>query len=155
VVLSLTRLDNHGSFKNHTGVTVEGQPFAMSIGLLIGRLKMSNVDKLLSDRKKTHGNFPDNARISQMLKQVARTAPNWDNMNDSQRESFDLQASKWGRILAGDHNFTDHWDDLVGYATLGGTHSGTSLATVASDIKLSFGGMPKVTDVDEAVLKKA
>jgi hypothetical protein len=116
---------------------------------------MSNVDKLLSDRKKTHGNFPDNARISQMLKQVARTAPNWDNMNDSQRESFDLQASKWGRILAGDHNFTDHWDDLVGYATLGGTHSGMSLATVTSGINLTFGGMPKVTDVDEAVSKKA
>ena len=116
---------------------------------------MSTVDKLLSDRKKTHGNFPDNARISQMLKQVARTAPNWDNMNEAQRESFDLQASKWGRILAGDHNFTDHWDDLVGYATLGGTHSGTSLATVASDIRVSFSGMPKVTDVDEAILKKA
>jgi len=116
---------------------------------------MSNVDKLLSDRKKTHGNFLDNALISQMLKQVARTAPNWNIMNDSQRESFDLQASKWGRILAGDHNFTDHWDDLVGYATLGGTHSGMSLATVESGIKLSFGGMPKVTDVDEAILKKA
>jgi hypothetical protein len=113
------------------------------------------VDKLLSDRKKTHGNFPDNARIRQMLKQEARTAPNWDNMNDSQRESFDMQASKWGRILTGDHNFADHWTDLAGYSTLGGTNSGMSLATVASGINLSFGGMPKVTDVDEAILKKA
>lgn len=160
VVLSLTRLNSHGSFKNHTGVTVEGQPFAMSIGLLIGRLPMINVDKLLNEREKTHGKFSDGASVSQMLKQVARTSANWDKMNDSQRESFDMQASKWGRILTGDHNFADHWVDLAGYSTLGGTHSGTSLATVASDIRVSFSGMPKVTDVkiadiDEAILKKA
>ena len=121
---------------------------------------MTNVDKLLNEREKTHGKFSDGASVSQMLKQVARTSANWDKMNDSQRESFDMQASKWGRILTGDHNFADHWADLAGYSTLGGTHSGTSLATVASDIRVSFSGMPKVTDVkitdiDEAILKKA
>ena len=114
-----------------------------------------NINKLLNEREKTHGKFSDGASVSQMLKQVARTAPNWDKMNESQRESFDMQASKWGRILTGDHNFADHWDDLAGYATLGGTHSSTSLATVASDIRVSISGMPKVTDVDEAILKKA
>lgn len=109
----------------------------------------TDITKLLNDREKTHGKFSDGATVSQMLKQVARLSKNWDNMNDAQRESFEMQANKWGRILGGDHNFRDHWDDIAGYSTLGGINSGTSLATVSSDIKLSLGGMPKVTAEDD------
>jgi hypothetical protein len=34
-------------------------------------------------------------------------------------ESLEMIAHKIGRILAGNENFHDHWDDIAGYAKLG------------------------------------
>jgi hypothetical protein len=45
-----------------------------------------------------------------------------------------MTANKWGRILAGDAHFKDHWNDLAGYATLGSNHTGLSLSNVEKDL---------------------
>lgn len=77
------------------------------------------IDDILKERSKTHGNWYDNAAISQSTKDLWGRSPNWEHLTISQRESLDMIAHKVGRILAGDPNHPDHWDDIAGYATLG------------------------------------
>jgi hypothetical protein len=40
-------------------------------------------------------------------------------MPDAQIEALDMIALKLSRILSGQANFKDHWDDIAGYAKLG------------------------------------
>ena len=75
-----------------------------------------NAEELLSERKKTHGDFNDHARITQGFKDVIR--------NDRSRllpihnEAIDMILHKIGRICAGDPDVHDHWDDIAGYAKI-------------------------------------
>jgi len=79
---------------------------------------------LLAERGKTHGDFTNHAKATQELKLWARdlyfeTAGSpWDRLNKTQREALDMIFHKIGRILAGDPDFRDHWDDIAGYAKL-------------------------------------
>ena len=79
------------------------------------------ITALLSERGKTHGDFTIHAGITQELKDTMRlyNEEKWRNVLTSpMRESLEMIAHKIGRILAGDPNFRDHWDDIAGYATL-------------------------------------
>lgn len=78
----------------------------------------ANVYDVLSQRAATHGHFPEHAQISQDLKLTMIHARNWNVLTASQREALEMIAHKIGRILAGDPNTNDHWDDTAGYATL-------------------------------------
>lgn len=75
-------------------------------------------EALLSERGKTHGDFTDNARVMQALKKIMEAEPGWQRLNDIQREALQMNAHKVGRILCGNPNFKDHWDDIAGYAKL-------------------------------------
>lgn len=77
-----------------------------------------DVNKILSERGGTHGDFSTNTRIMQVIKREMRCEPKWDVLKDHQAEALDMIAHKIGRILAGDPNFKDHWDDIAGYAVL-------------------------------------
>lgn len=79
---------------------------------------MDTTDRLLSERAKSHGDFDEHAAITQYLKDSMRSFPGWDRLSAAQRESLDMNAHKVGRILAGDPNFIDHWEDIAGYARL-------------------------------------
>lgn len=81
-------------------------------------MSTDTTDALLVERSKTHGDFSEHARITQQLKDVMRSAPGWIILTYEQRESLEMQAHKTGRILAGDPNHRDHWDDQAGYARL-------------------------------------
>jgi len=74
-------------------------------------------DELLAERAKTHGDFALHAYITQELKRVMAEAGN-ELMTPAYREALDMIAHKIGRILAGNPNFPDHWDDIAGYARL-------------------------------------
>lgn len=76
-------------------------------------------DPLLVEREKTHGSFQLNAGISQQLKRIMNTQVAWDKMDSRKREALDMIALKLSRILSGQANFKDHWDDIAGYAKLG------------------------------------
>jgi hypothetical protein len=78
------------------------------------------MNKLLSEREKTHGKFEDVASTIQNLKYLIHMSKNWreGNLSVEQRESLEMIAHKIGRILNGDPNVRDHWDDIAGYATL-------------------------------------
>lgn len=80
-------------------------------------------DKILNERQKTHGDYNEVARISQNLRNVMKDSANWKNLNACQREALEMMCSKFGRLLSGDMNFKDHWDDLSGYAKLGALFS--------------------------------
>lgn len=75
-------------------------------------------DPLLQERQKTHGDFGSNARISQQIKMIYHGA-DYYKYKPEHKEALDMIALKIGRILSGQSNFKDHWDDIAGYAKLG------------------------------------
>jgi hypothetical protein len=79
---------------------------------------MTTTEELLSERHTTHGSFRQNACVAQQLKAVFRSAPGWSGLDDRQRESLDLIATKVGRILSGQGSFAEHWNDAAGYCQL-------------------------------------
>ena len=73
---------------------------------------------LLAQRASTHGEFNDHAAITQSLKTVMHSEASWANLTFAQKESLDMIVHKIGRVLAGNPNHIDHWDDIAGYAML-------------------------------------
>lgn len=69
-------------------------------------------------RELHHGDYTDNATLSQSLKDVMRGGRNWSYLSPMEKESLELIAVKIGRILSGDHRHVDHWVDIGGYADL-------------------------------------
>ncbi len=78
----------------------------------------NNTKDLLDERNSTHGSFIDNARVSQALKEVFRNEEGWQELDTIHREAIDHICGKFGRIMAGQPTFNDHWDDIAGYAQL-------------------------------------
>jgi len=76
---------------------------------------VSNIDDLIATRRLTHGDFTESSTITQAIKGVIKQTPNWERLTDWQKESAEMQAQKWGRILAGDPMLAEHWEDLEGY----------------------------------------
>ena len=76
----------------------------------------NDLDALLEDRGKEHGPFHLHARITQELKHAAQDT--WAEYDHVKREALDMILHKIGRILAGNKDNPDHWQDIAGYATL-------------------------------------
>jgi hypothetical protein len=75
-------------------------------------------EALLHERRQTHGSFRQNAAAAQALRAAFREAPGWPLLDDRQREALDCIALKIGRILSGQSNYVEHWDDICGYCRL-------------------------------------
>lgn len=74
---------------------------------------------LLAERATTHGDFSVHALLTQSLKNIAHSdAGGYSSLPDTHREALDMIMHKVGRILAGNPNHKDHWDDIAGYARL-------------------------------------
>jgi len=80
-------------------------------------MKHDQIDDILEEREKTHGDFGHVALISQKLK-VAMASAECDTLSVVQAEALEMIAMKIARILAGDSNTKDHWEDIGGYARL-------------------------------------
>lgn len=76
------------------------------------------VEKILAERRKTNGDFRKHAAIADNLKYHMRNTENWNYLTAVQKEALDMIVHKIGRILAGDPNLKDHWDDIAGYSML-------------------------------------
>ena len=79
---------------------------------------MQPTDELLNERGRTHGDFADHAGMTQHLKAVMSRGVRYQDLTPSQRESLDMIVHKIGRILSGNPDLQDHWDDIAGYARL-------------------------------------
>lgn len=77
-----------------------------------------SIAAILAERGKTHGDFTDNARVMQSLKRIVHSEAGWDRLTDVQREALHMILHKVGRIISGNPNVHDHWDDIAGYAKL-------------------------------------
>lgn len=82
---------------------------------------------ILQERGKRYGRFDDHARITQKLKDVMRAFSRDRRQREpdfilavDQCEALDMIAHKIGRILNGDPDYADSWDDIAGYAKLVG-----------------------------------
>lgn len=76
------------------------------------------VKEILMQREARYGEFPDNAEISQKIKEIFKSTPNWDILASCKKEALEMIAHKIARILNGDVNYDDNWVDIVGYAQL-------------------------------------
>ena len=76
------------------------------------------LDGILEQRGSRYGRFEDNAWIAQLVKQAFRYGFGYDNLYDDQKEALDQIASKISRIVIGDRDYADNWDDIAGYAKL-------------------------------------
>lgn len=73
---------------------------------------------LLSERQTTHGEFSHNAIYGQQLRSLFRSSPRWPEIPPVQREALDNIATKMSRILSGQADRIQHWEDVEGYARL-------------------------------------
>lgn len=90
---------------------------------------------LLTEREKTHGIFHEQTTMSQSIKDVVKSGKNWKTMSDQQKEALEMICVKIARILSGNPNYRDHWDDIAGYAKLGGENSPMDLAMIEKDLE--------------------
>jgi hypothetical protein len=80
---------------------------------------MNDIHQVLEERGTNYGGFDGNAKVSQNLKAVFQTSPNYDKLTDVQREALDLIATKLSRVLSGNNvKYVDTWTDISGYAKL-------------------------------------
>ena len=77
-----------------------------------------NVDQILQERGHRYGSFEANAATAQALKKVLHMNDSWFHLHYDQREALDMICHKIARIVNGDPNYVDSWDDIAGYATL-------------------------------------
>ena len=75
-------------------------------------------ENILQERQKVHGDFQADAYTAQSLKDILHLSPNWETLTVVQREALEMICTKLGRIVVGNPNHQDHWDDIAGYALL-------------------------------------
>lgn len=79
---------------------------------------MSEIKKLLDERKAKYGEYRDNARVSQELKATLASGASWHKLSAVQKETCDMVAQKLCRIVNGDATYEDSWIDIIGYIQL-------------------------------------
>lgn len=68
----------------------------------------------MPDRSSTHGDYSLYCQIARALKDLLQHGP--DKHGDNILETYDQICGKIARILAGNESYTDHWEDIRGYA---------------------------------------
>lgn len=76
------------------------------------------IDAILAERGKRYGTFMGHARVTQALKQAMYDHPNYAGLPTDAQEALEMIVHKIGRIVNGDPNYADSWDDIAGYAKL-------------------------------------
>lgn len=77
---------------------------------------MADIRETLKERGKQYGDYFTQTMISQRLKRVMKNHAK--NLEDDQEDALEMIAVKIARILNGNPNHIDNWDDIAGYATL-------------------------------------
>ena len=81
-------------------------------------MSTKSTSEILAERGKTHGDFGDNAEISEALMAVLARGPSYDLLTPTQVHALRMATHKMGRIVSGNPNEPDHWRDIAGYAEL-------------------------------------
>lgn len=78
----------------------------------------SDIDTTLSERGSKYGDFREQGRITQNLKEAMYDSPNWDKLPAYMKEGLDMIQHKISRILNGEILYDDNIHDIIGYAKL-------------------------------------
>ena len=80
----------------------------------------TDINVLLAERERTHGDYVTHALITQDLKRVIthHVADLDRRLDDDMAETLDMIAHKIGRIIAGNAAEPEHWRGIAGYAQL-------------------------------------
>jgi len=79
---------------------------------------VNDISNLLGERQNTHGTYSEVSSICQSIKRTMRQSSGWDHLGNEHAEALEMIAMKIARILSGNSNFADHWEDIEGYARL-------------------------------------
>lgn len=79
---------------------------------------MSDIDAILKERGAVYGDFMEQAGFARAIKRQMRGRPSYRHLLPDMEEALEMIAVKIARILNGDPNHTDSWDDIAGYAQL-------------------------------------
>ncbi len=79
---------------------------------------VADIEAILTERGKRYGDFKGHADITQGIKAVYHDGKNWPTLSDDKKEALEMIAHKIGRILNGDPEFHDSWQDIIGYTKL-------------------------------------
>ena len=82
--------------------------------------RTTGIDNILDTRASDYGTFGDNARLAQALKRAMaeHAEDHGRTFTDDQWEALEMIATKMSRIVNGNPNKADSWDDIAGYAKL-------------------------------------
>lgn len=101
------------------------EPPAVVRELLDKRVSIDMVDVITKARGSVYGPFLHNSIVAQAIKAAMRNIPDPDNLGQrwealplDVREGLDLIALKISRIVTGDPEYLDNWDDIGGYAKI-------------------------------------
>lgn len=75
------------------------------------------INDILDQRQKTHGNFEKVARLDTELFSTFNTYL-YSSLSDEQYCAIKMILHKIARIGCGNPEFIDHWQDIIGYAQL-------------------------------------
>lgn len=128
-----------------------------------------NVNEILDQRGATHGDYElqsfyaqnlkmpvQQHRAKQMQRQQQQGVQSSSDMSYGQYEALEMIAHKMGRILAGNPNFQDHWDDIAGYATLVSRQIAKKEAQAQEAINArNIKGAPQVEEVNPTNIAQA
>lgn len=77
-------------------------------------LSTAAIDKVLNERRTTHGLYSDNSETYDQLTKIV----DLDRLRPEQKLAMSVILQKICRIQNGDPDFEDHWRDMEGYAKL-------------------------------------
>ena len=80
-------------------------------------MDMKDIEDMLNERQKTHGDFSEIARLVNDARNVFSGA--FTACNPEQLLAFDMILLKLARITVGNNDNEDNWRDIAGYAVLG------------------------------------
>jgi hypothetical protein len=75
-------------------------------------------EEILAERGNKYGEYAENARVMQRIKDALRSGRSWDKAPDTVKEALECVALKLGRIVNGDPLYDDNYRDAIGYLTL-------------------------------------
>lgn len=76
------------------------------------------LEKILAERGSNYGDYGVMSDFAQRLKAVIKSQHKFEYMPPEMKESLELICTKIARIVVGDHNVIDSWQDIAGYADL-------------------------------------
>src|SRR5690349_24738584 len=73
--------------------------------------------KLIDTREARYGSMDANATETWRLMDVFERCPGWSRFTPVQKHVFYMTVHKMARMLCGDPNYIDNYDDIIGYWT--------------------------------------